>query len=140
MAIDPKELRIGSHVDCKGSRYEVCGIYGDRIALIVKRHPLRGCESAHFSSDYISPIPITEDILAELGFCKKFDGGEWTMWTKDVDSFSVSIGLQDSVCKGAEIKDNDDKEAMFGWSYPCEYLHELESLYYHCTKQELIND
>lgn len=124
MAIDPKELRVGSHVDCKGSRYEVCGIYGDRIALIVKRHPLRGCESAHFSSDYISPIPITEDILAELGFEYR-DNTYWERWFKGGFEFE---------------RKEDSKYFDYNSEIRLEYLHELENLYYMIYRQELIND
>ena len=139
MAIDPKELRIGSHILVKGKRVEIeCIINNSQIAYYLPNYD--DWEACSPDEDWVEPIPITEELLTELGFSKKFMAGDWSMWTMDIDSFSVSVGLQDSICRGVEIKDNDDKKAMFGWSYPCKYLHELESFYHHCINKELIKE
>lgn len=133
--IDPKELRVGAHVDCKGSRYEVSGIIGDIVALIVKRHPLKGCEIEYFPSDYISPIPLTPELLTEIGFeLIKDHGGvlEYKHEAITIQFWGERIGLR--ILVGAEEERSKRGMAVFS----IRYLHELEAFVYLATKTELI--
>ncbi|MDE5886701.1 MAG: hypothetical protein K2H46_03835 [Muribaculaceae bacterium] len=148
--IDPKELRIGSHY-YNGSYVEpiigrVLSIDGSasnpddiQVGLIYDM-PLDNNSDPYEAAmaHYLEPIPLTPDVLNELGFHQSIMCGEWIVWAKDIDSITIQVAFQDLVCKDAEIKDNDDKKAMFGWSCPCQYLHELESFLWMCAKTELI--
>lgn len=70
MAVDIKMLRIGSHVQHHGKRKMVFSMGGDTVYLL----PSIVSSVAHVAkTDEIHPIPITPDLLKELGFedCEK---------------------------------------------------------------------
>lgn len=72
MAIDPKELRIGSHVEYNDERCIVVGI-ADLGSALRSGVALRCDDGVILNVDpnLIIPIPITPELLTELGFCKK---------------------------------------------------------------------
>lgn len=61
MAVDIKSLRVGSHILVNGKRERVRGLDEDN-GLIV-RFP-----AEYVSANEVEPIPITPEILTELGF------------------------------------------------------------------------
>lgn len=61
MAVDIKQLRIGSHVLVNGKRERVRGLDEDN-GLIV-RFP-----AEYVNANEVEPIPITPELLKELGF------------------------------------------------------------------------
>lgn len=70
MATDIKTLRIGSHVLVDGKRERVRGLDEDNGLII--RFPaeyVMACE--------VEPIPITAELLAELGFDWREDSSCW---------------------------------------------------------------
>lgn len=74
MAVDIKTLRIGSHVLVNGKRERVRGLDEDNGLII------------HFPAEYamandVEPIPITAELLVELGFKK--EDGFMRLWSKD---------------------------------------------------------
>lgn len=74
MAVDIKSLRVGSHILFNGKRERVRGLDEDN-GLIV-RFPaeyVMACE--------VEPIPITAELLVELGFKK--EDGFMRLWSKD---------------------------------------------------------
>lgn len=149
--INPKELRVGAHVDCRGFYREVCGILGDRIALIVKRHPLKGCETASFASDFISPIPITEELLTELGFEKKMlptfpprpyyiDAESAKLKAEGVKLVEPRIAISYAKVEFPFWYVEVHCEDMSDNRMAVRYLHELEQFLYLTTKTELIKE
>lgn len=76
MAIDIKSLHIGSHGLVDGKRVCVCGITKRKIGY---HHP-GGRKDAHLCYarlNEIEPIPITPDLLKELGFKWRKDSSCW---------------------------------------------------------------
>lgn len=72
--IDIKSLRIGSHILVNGKRERVGGIRACKLHnsfQIIIPHESEGIVSFGYipsASDMIEPIPITPDLLKELGF------------------------------------------------------------------------
>lgn len=70
MAVDIKTLRIGSHVEYNGKRVcvdEICTLRSkdEPMRLLVSHN---GLIYGNPSIDETEPIPITPDLLKELGF------------------------------------------------------------------------
>lgn len=91
MAVDIKTLRIGSHVLVDGVRAEIVGMDMPRPNMLPE-WPLIRCKGVvdgetrycggNPLSDEIQPIPITAELLAELGFEWREDS---SCWRKKVD-------------------------------------------------------
>lgn len=76
MAIDIKQLRIGSHISINGERVEVESLQGgDLVGCITSDNDWFATESWRFE-----PIPITSELLSELGFRK--EDGFMRLWSK----------------------------------------------------------
>lgn len=122
MAVDVKTLTIGSRVEYEGKRVGVALVREDGCI----------CEYKDNGQDVVigigiekNPIPITSDLLKELGFEFR-DLGFAELWKRgnfDLEHKHHSVYWE---CKrgGANI----------------EFLHELESLYYLIYETELIQD
>lgn len=116
MAVDIKSLRIGSHILVNCKRERVRGLDEDN-GLIV-RFP-----AEYVLASEVEPIPITPELLKELGFVR-FSAGLWQSWGKDE----------------LRLQHRDESEY---WQFCCvilKYLHELEILYYMLYETELIPD
>lgn len=72
--IDIKTLRVGSHILVDGKRERVRGLDEDN-GLIV-RFP-----AEYVMANEVEPIPITAELLVELGFRK--EDGFMRLWSKD---------------------------------------------------------
>lgn len=72
--IDIKTLRVGSHILVNGKRERVRGLDEDN-GLIV-RFP-----AEYVNANEVEPIPITAELLVELGFRK--EDGFMRLWSKD---------------------------------------------------------
>ena len=140
MAIDPKELRIGSHYYNDGYVEHIIGrvtsingsIYRPddmRVGLIYDM-PLDDDNDPYESTAAINlePIPITHDLLTKSGFVKTSEYGKVSSWDRD-DVRIRMIG---------ERLDFEVSKRVYICRF--QYLHELEMLYFLATKQELIND
>lgn len=125
MAIDPKELRIGSHVEYMGERWEVAYIAPKNkvlyYALFQKNRPLLEVFPLE-----VNPIPLTPELLTELGF-------EYRESTYFKHWFKGGFDLEREIDKDTKYFDYDDEIRL-------EYLHELENLYNMIYTDELIND
>lgn len=144
MAIDPKELRIGSHYYNDGYVKPVIGritsingrIYrpDDMTVGLIYDMPLDEDSDPYESTMAINlePIPITEDLLKELGF-KPYD----TCWRKDLDDEQYVVVKIRNEYNTARVK----TKGICAYNiFHFKYLHELESFVYMTTQQELIND
>lgn len=74
MAVDVKQLRIGSHILVNGKRERVRGLDEDNGLII--RFP-----AEYVMANEVEPIPITSELLSELGFRK--EDGFMRLWSKD---------------------------------------------------------
>lgn len=71
--IDIKELRVGSHVSFRGKMECITTIdaLNEKIGINAYKEDERGVKYAFgFSLEQVEPIPITEELLEELGFVK----------------------------------------------------------------------
>lgn len=76
MAVDIKQLRVGSHISINGERVEVESLQGgDMVGCITPDNDWFATESWRFE-----PIPITSELLSELGFRK--EDGFMRLWSK----------------------------------------------------------
>lgn len=114
MAVDIKTLRIGSHVEYDGKRVRVALVRDDGCI----------CEYKDNGQDVIvglgiekQPIPITSELLAELGF--EYTSHDFGMW------WQKKIGNR--LC---EIDECNDKWVIVYKGCDCaiRYLHEAEAL------------
>ena len=78
----------------------------------------------------IIPVQITEDLLLKLGFEKSFKNDYW---------FSIRIGdkrLLVSILGNIEIEKWD--KTMISFLSVCEYVHQLQNLFFSLTGEELV--
>ena len=162
MAVDIKQLRIGSHVEVNGVRARVetfrnvrlsicdaphaiftsivdgekreCGCFLDGEVNGVRRKVLGlGCGRVsslpHPVNTEVNPIPITPELLVELGFELTGDWGEYKIYSKK----NVAVRL---VGERVYVK----VEPNLGALYDIKYLHELENFIYLTLGKELIEE
>ena len=129
--IDPKELRVGAHISINGERVRIEQIASDYIGLKHKEGDYSGYPP---DRDRIEPIPITAELLEELGFEKRKSGSFAKEYAPDSWMF-ITLHATKGLCK-VGIYPADPIREVSGF-LNC-YLHELESFLYLITKTELI--
>lgn len=146
--VDIKTLRIGSHVDMCGKRQRIAAIDALNGCVGIDMYKL-GEDGTKYPIGYnvenIVPIAITPELLAELGFALINETAlpEYTYWKKIHDGYPLELtywgedfNLQD---KDWTIHiDNHDCQTLGGADVT--FLHELETLVYLTTGEELIED
>lgn len=119
--IDIKTLRIGSHVEYKGKIVRICSLKTNMANYDEGKGKPRcySCMKAYYK--YLQPIPITPELLMELGFEYR-DNTYWERWC--FDGFSI---------------EREEHSSYFNCDgyIPLKYLHELENLYYMAYGKEL---
>ena len=96
----------------------------------IKNHENCNCD---FCSDYYyEPITITEEWLLRFGFEKSFKNGFWS--SKKIGDKRLLISILGNV----EIENWD--KTMIGFLSICEYVHQLQNLYFVLTGEELTNN
>lgn len=113
MAVDIKQLRIGSHILVNGKRERVRGLDEDN-GLIV-RFP-----AEYVMANEVEPIPITAELLVELGFRK--EDGFMRLWSKDNNGRFSYIEFSTVRDKWRLYASGTD-----GCNTVVRYLHEAES-------------
>lgn len=140
--IDIKQLRIGSHINADNIRAKVVDI--NKMRLSIADYPYRvfveGTNSygakqvvaAFANNKKIQPIPLTAELLHELGF---EHGDAIHDWDKYIGNARIDIHfLPDKErLRVYVINDSDD----YGNTI-VRYLHELENFIYHTIEKELI--
>jgi hypothetical protein len=124
MAVDVKQLRIGSHVDFNGRRVMIKAIVEDSVAFDYTQDEKQLYLSPNAYDEFLSPIPITPELLTELGFQYR-DNTYWERW------FLGSFDIERK--EGSSYFDYNSEIRL-------EYLHELEDLYYLIYGVELISE
>lgn len=88
MAVDVKTLRVGSHILVNGKRERVRGLDEDNGLII--RFP-----AEYAMANEVEPIPITPDLLKELGFEERrmeYRYGKPDVWYIDSESAQLEKG------------------------------------------------
>ncbi len=144
MAIDIKELRIGSHILAGGARARVIDIHKKCLetenfpyqVFVEGISPEDGIKKVVGGMcDGIDPVPITPELFEELGF-ERFSERDETYWAKNLDNRMYLYATKKDDIYVARIK-------SFYYAYDIfhfKYLHELEGFVYLTTKQELIKE
>lgn len=134
--IDIKTLQIGSHVLLKGERVKVLEIsnHFDNCGCI-------DTEKGRDTANEFDPIPITEELLKELGFeYHEYDNGK--LWERTYPNIYKSSHI-------LEFEDSDygERWRLNLWSMKetsvethVKYLHELENWIYMVYGKELISN
>lgn len=112
--IQTNELRIGNYVfDLFRHTCEVTSIHA--LAIETYDHILK--DWITIVDDKIYPIPLTEDLLVQLGF-----PNEYATMYETSDGWFLHI---------------DDASHQTAIAIPVKYLHELQNAYFVATKKEL---
>lgn len=149
MAVDVKQLRVGSHILVNGKRERVVGIRPVRspfnVFQVIIQHEAKIFSSLGYvpsTSNTIEPIPITPDLLKELGFVQKrmdYPYGKPDIWYVDPESAKlmenelvvpiVSIWPMEKFgfADWWKIRVLVGDRPMYEGEYVCRYLHEAES-------------
>lgn len=146
MAVDIKTLRIGSHILVNGKRERVGGIRPSKLHnsfQVIIQHEASDFSSFGYvpsASDMIEPIPITPEILTEIGFkYHEYDNGK--LWEWDLPDGYKDYGYLEF--------DEDTTTIWRGrlWhmkevemEFKAEFLHELENIFYMFYGVELIKE
>lgn len=157
MALDIKTLRTGSTVLYKGERVEVwsiekeCGCYGITVHNKAKKYEDNMFHSSkepyliQTGVKRLDPIPITEELLRELGFEY---GTDWNRYSRKYYLGKNDVG-EDTYYEIIMNRWNDKWIiSIFHYYIICEtillssvkYLHELEQFVFMTCKTELISN
>ena len=128
--IDPKELRIGAHISVTNERVVVDEITNNSLVAYIT--PDGNWEACSPDEDWIEPIPITDELLTELGFLKMEEHGSVSVWLRR----NIRIDFYDTRIVAMVGNENDYTDRCT--ISPIHYLHELEAFLYLTTKTELI--
>lgn len=137
MTVDIKTLRIGSHVEYDGKRVRVALVRDDGCI----------CEYKDNGQDVIvglgiekQPIPITPEILTEIGFkYHEYDNGklwEWDLPDGYKDYGYLEFDEETTTIWRGRLWSMKEIEVEF----KVEYLHDLENIFYMFYGVELIKE
>lgn len=130
--IDIKELHIGSHVRIGGKICRIAAIdaLNGQIGIDAYTMDAKGVKHPFgYKIEDVEPIPITEELLTELGFecIARYNESWWQRGNKRI-----------------KIKGNyvevEVYQGFYDATWRCVYLHELEAFLYLTTKTELIKE
>lgn len=135
--IDIKELTIGSHLLLCEIRVEVITVDGLNNLI-----GLKGYSTFQYGKEFsvgnepqnLDPIPITEELLKELGFEKNNGIGGYD-YKKDFDKCAVFVTLIGEWCR---FETWDEKSMRNFGNILCQHLHQAESFVYSTIKKELL--
>ena len=142
--IDVRELRIGNHILVNGVRAKVIDI--DKIVLNWNESPYRifvegiSPETGELTqvgiledSDGIQPIPVTKELLIEMGFEEDNDL-HFDYVKRFENKLSLFITLHDDGCLRIEAWD----DVIHRGNMICQYLHEIQNFVFSTCKIELV--
>lgn len=145
--INPQELRIGNllQVDvpakshalhfAHGAIVPVTEVCNPKYEVIEVLTPKGVCQSWPIQS--LSPIPLTEEWLKRVGFCKSSTGFMQLSFTKSVECFEW---YRSDMCGVIFTEEGLSGFVWFGGDHvqaALDYVHQLQNLFYCLTGQEL---
>lgn len=147
--MDIRELRIGNSVLVNGVRAKVIDLHRDILNWKESPHRIfvEGISpetgelmqvGAFVASDSVQPIPITEELLKELGFeedtseevDRRYYSKVYDLWLEPCEDMLVQMLLN--------AIDGETWQCITGGMAFVKHLHELETFVYLTTKKELI--
>jgi len=120
-----EELRIGNWINTEHGFRKVATIEQNKIGTILKPCTM---VLQHFDMSSIKPITLTADLLLKCGF----DREERDLFIQFANNFNLTWNEIDDVGCCLEWKEYN----LFQWG-KCEYLHQLQNLYFALTGEEL---
>lgn len=127
--IDISELHIGSHVLFNGERVEVTDISCGEVIGVVNSDQSDWLE---VNSQHLDPIPITEELLTELGFEKT--SNRLFELKKDLGDVDMLIRH----CSNGKYRVEIWRDSTNCGNILCDALNIMESFVYLTAKQRLI--
>ena len=122
--IDPKELRIGAHISINGERVSVEQIASDYIGLKHKEGDYSGYPP---DRDRIEPIPITAELLHQIGFEDKIDCGI-KIFQKEFGDYAVRFIYDGCNLWRCNCYTDNNLVCRVGMVRRISYLHQAEQM------------
>jgi hypothetical protein len=132
----PQDLRIGNYISYENTTHIVSGIINNKIyswwvkdgkpVIEYEQKDIGGAQVENPYIDVVSryePIPLTEELLLKVGF-KTDSFNNYFKQNLAIDFETLYIS----------VFENEDWVEI---TITCEYLHQLQNLYYALTKEEL---
>jgi len=136
--MNANELRIGNWIIEYGIDYVMDNKIIDRDDkqfIIVDCHVIKELQYETENSVLYAPIPLTPEILEKCGFEKVDDG--ISPFYKLIISKTEVISIEDDWSLGLNAKNEKSTQGYATNANICQYLHQLQNLYYALTGQEL---
>lgn len=116
-----QDLRVGNLLTYNNKYFKVLEIYQEKI----KSQSNKGI--VEFNLSELKPIPLTEEILIELGFKKK--GDFFFDWYLAIEHFRYGVYII--------TYDENPKFVSRVGRHGFKHVHQLQNLYYSLTNKEL---
>ena len=132
------ELRIGNYVqDPNGNVCKVVTIDNDDSHKVVRAWRI---DKPHLGATDITPIPLSEESLKGFGFRKRLINNKFWEYYRDCTPPNYKRGHGYVLRYWDWNKQMDFGPVMSGniHHFPCEYIHQLQNLYFALTGKELI--
>lgn len=128
--IDVKSLRIGNFVLLDGERVEIDEIsISGQVGCITQDNDWLGVDA----NDRLSPIPITEELLTELGF-EKIKDPQYDYAKRYENNRKLFV----TIITGGVVRIEAWDNVIHRGNMICQYLHEIQNFVFMTTKKELI--
>ena len=126
------ELRIGNWVERIGFPLKITGVKDNDVFV-----EANGVELEYYIFDGINPIPITEEWLLKFGFHKS-NKLFYSIQAGRFFEICVCIKSGPSGCFGSVSFESTEIDKEIGYMLgKCEYIHQLQNLYFALTGEEL---
>lgn len=128
------ELRIGNWVSGNSDPYmQVHSLWKDEIDLIIEEAVWE------YEGHEINPIPLNEEWLLRFGFdiSESWYNLYWTVKPKGHREYRDCLGINLQEGRTVLSSNGGIHEAMNVYVNHCEYVHQLQNLYFALTKTEL---
>ena len=122
MTINIKTLHIGSHVCVDGKHVRICGITKRKVGYHATGKPCGHLRYARLNE--VEPIPITPELLEELGFSVKEPYIRLENETQSLISQSIEFLY---ISKIGHYELTFRKRYEYASVFTCRYLHEAEA-------------
>ncbi len=142
--IENKELRIGNIFwESYGGYYKVVAIGCNNVGAFkdsVMAAHINGGANGLYECSHIEPIPLSPDILLKCGAVVK-EVNHGTAYMFDVGDFDLFFGFFKTAKEWQEFKilgnGGYDDGGEMDITKTCQYLHQLQNLYFALTQTEL---
>lgn len=135
--IQANELRIGNWVlDDEGTICKVCRVQSPRFTAyngVEYIHVYIQIKDRYFETQYVDPIPLTEEILLKCGF----ELGAYNWYMLMFKNKNIKINIKSNMLCIESYYDGEIKSSMQILGLEKKKLHQLQNLYFALTGTEL---